>query len=253
MSTEPGNPWLTVRRGTAPLLLCMPHTGTDIPPPLQSRFVSLWRRATRHRLVDRPLVRLRRGPGGDRGAHGDLAFRDRCEPRSVGRVALSRTGHDGTVPDDHLRRRAALPRGRASRTPARSAPARPRISSPITRAVEAELARLRARHPVVVLYDCHSIRSQVPRLFAGTLPNFNLGTYSGASCAPQLTARIEAACAATEFSRVTNGRFKGGYTTRHYGQPAGRRARHPDGARLSGLPARTARGGARGQLAVPVG
>ena len=50
---------------------------------------------------------------------------------------------------------------------------------PYHRALEAELARLRARHPQVVLYDCHSIRSQVPRLFAGTLPNFNLGTYWG--------------------------------------------------------------------------
>ena len=72
----------------------------------------------------------------------------------------------------------------------------------------------------MVLYDCHSIRSQIPRLFAGVLPNLNLGTHSGASCAPQLTARIEAVCDRSDFSRVTNGRFKGGYTTRHYGRPA---------------------------------
>jgi formiminoglutamase len=52
------------------------------------------------------------------------------------------------------------------------------------------------------------------------LPNFNLGTFSGASCAPQLAARIESACEGGGFSRVTNGRFKGGYTTRHYGRPA---------------------------------
>jgi len=70
-----------------------------------------------------------------------------------------------------------------------------------------------------VLYDCHSIRSQVPRLFEGTLPHFNLGTFAGASCAAALAARIEALCDATDFSRVTNGRFKGGYTTRHYGRP----------------------------------
>src|SRR5262249_44436560 len=70
-----------------------------------------------------------------------------------------------------------------------------------------------------VLYDCHSIRSQIPRLFTGILPHFNIGTFAGASCAPALTARIEQLCDATDFTRVTNGRFKGGYTTRHYGRP----------------------------------
>ena len=64
-----------------------------------------------------------------------------------------------------------------------------------------------------MLCDCHSIRSRIPRLFAGELPNFNIGTNSGASCAPELTARIAALCAATDFSHVVNGRFKGGYTT----------------------------------------
>ena len=71
-----------------------------------------------------------------------------------------------------------------------------------------------------MLYDCHSIRSVVPRLFTGTLPHFNLGTFGGASCAQTLTERIESLCDAAALSRVTNGRFKGGYTTRHYGQPA---------------------------------
>src|SRR5262249_52429012 len=92
---------------------------------------------------------------------------------------------------------------------------------PYHRAVEDELARLRAAHPKVVLYDCHSIRSRIPRLFTGTLPHYNLGTFSGASCAHSLSERIEAVCDAAAFTRVTNGRFKGGYTTRHYGQPAG--------------------------------
>ena len=72
---------------------------------------------------------------------------------------------------------------------------------------------------MIVLYDCHSIRSCIPRLFTGTLPHFNLGTFDGASCAAALTAQIEAACASGEYTRVTNGRFKGGYTTRHYGRP----------------------------------
>jgi formiminoglutamase len=91
---------------------------------------------------------------------------------------------------------------------------------PYHRAIASEIARLRALHPLVVLYDCHSIRSAVPRLFTGRLPHFNIGTYAGASCAPELAARIERVCdRGGTFSRVTNGRFKGGYTTRHYGQP----------------------------------
>jgi N-formylglutamate deformylase len=91
---------------------------------------------------------------------------------------------------------------------------------PYHRAIEEELARLRARHTRVVLYDCHSIRSHIPRLFTGALPHFNIGTFNGASCAAELTAEIERCCDGGQFSRVTNGRFKGGYTTRHYGRPA---------------------------------
>src|SRR5262249_55421661 len=87
-------------------------------------------------------------------------------------------------------------------------------------AVRQQIARLRARHGTIVLYDCHSIRSQIPRLFAGMLPNFNIGTFSGTSCAPGLTHAIEQLWDRGAFSRVTNGRFKGGYTTRHYGRPA---------------------------------
>jgi formiminoglutamase len=91
---------------------------------------------------------------------------------------------------------------------------------PYHAALASELQRLKARHPAVVLYDCHSIRSRIPRLFSGELPHFNLGTYNGASCAAALTAAVESVCDATAFSRVTNGRFKGGYITRHYGEPA---------------------------------
>ena len=88
-----------------------------------------------------------------------------------------------------------------------------------TRQLSAELDRLRGGHERVVLYDCHSIRSIIPRLFDGLLPHFNLGTNNGTSCAPALTAVVEAACDATSLSRVTNGRFTGGWITRHYGTP----------------------------------
>jgi N-formylglutamate deformylase len=87
-------------------------------------------------------------------------------------------------------------------------------------ALRAELARLRALHGSVVLWDAHSIASVMPRFFDGKLPDLNLGTADGKSCAPALQAAVEAAMAEqTQFTHVSNGRFKGGYITRHYGQP----------------------------------
>jgi formiminoglutamase len=71
----------------------------------------------------------------------------------------------------------------------------------------------------VVVYDCHSIRSVIPRLFEGTLPHFNIGTNSGTSCAPALSDAIEKICIGSGFSHVVNGRFKGGFITRSLGAP----------------------------------
>jgi formiminoglutamase len=97
---------------------------------------------------------------------------------------------------------------------------RARYFDPYHTALADEIARLRATHEHVVLYDCHSIRSVIPRLFDGELPHFNIGTDSGKSCDPLLTAAVEFAVAESGLSRVTNGRFRGGYITRHHGKPA---------------------------------
>jgi N-formylglutamate deformylase len=92
---------------------------------------------------------------------------------------------------------------------------------PYHQALADELARLHAAHGRVVLWEGHSIRSEVPMLFEGCLPDFNLGTAAGASCSAALQAQLEACLAAqTRFSVAVNGRFKGGYITRHYGAPA---------------------------------
>jgi len=218
MSEQAARPWLTVRRGCAPLLLCMPHTGTEIPPAQAAGLVSQW---LARKDTDWWIERL-------------YAFADELGA-SVVRTALSRTVIDAnrdptgaslypgqattalcpttTFDGEPLYRPGAEP-------PAAEIEARRRaFFEPYHAAVAAELARLRALHPAVVLYDCHSIRSLIPRLFAGVLPNCNVGTFGGASCAPGLTSSVEAACAAGGFSHVTNGRFQGGYTTRHYGRP----------------------------------
>ena len=72
-----------------------------------------------------------------------------------------------------------------------------------------------------MLYDCHSIRGRIPFLFDGRLADFNIGDHDGQSCAAEISEKVAAICAAAGgFSAVSNGRFKGGWTTRHYGRPA---------------------------------
>ena len=210
--------WLSVQRGPAPLLLCMPHTGTVIPSEIESVLVSTWlaRKDTDwwiERLYEfaprlgasvvrtslsRTVIDPNRDPAGV-SLYPGQATTELCPTTTFDGELLYRAG---CVPSSQeIERRRAL------------------YFEPYHRAVESEIARLQAQHRCVVLYDCHSIRSVVPRLFTGTLPHFNLGTFSGASCSAQLTQRLEALCDEAHLSRVTNGRFKGGYTTRHYGQP----------------------------------
>jgi len=217
MTTAAQVPWLTVEQGAAPLLLCMPHTGTEIPPKIESRLVSAWlaRKDTDwwvDRLYDfalelgasvvrtslsRTVIDCNRDPAGV-SLYPGQATTELCPTTTFDGEMLYRAGGAPQAPEIAARRSEYF--------------------EPYHRAVAGEIARLRGLHPLIVLYDCHSIRSAVPRLFTGTLPHFNIGTFAGASCAPELTARIEELCDHGPFSRVTNGRFKGGYTTRHYGR-----------------------------------
>ncbi|EKT4452238.1 N-formylglutamate deformylase [Pseudomonas putida] len=95
-----------------------------------------------------------------------------------------------------------------------------RIWRPYHDTLHEELLRLRDQFGYALLWDAHSIRSQIPHLFEGKLPDFNLGTFNGASCDARLAEQLQGVCGeAVDFSHVLNGRFKGGYITRHYGQP----------------------------------
>jgi formiminoglutamase len=196
----------------------MPHTGTDIPEAVADTLVSPW---LARKDTDWWIERLY-AFAGELGA-------------SVARTALSRTVIDPNRDPSGVSLYPGMattelcptttfdgePLYRTGATLSAQAVAarRQEYFEPYHRAVQREISRLRALHPLIVLYDCHSIRSHIPRLFTGTLPHFNIGTFGGASCAPQLTQRVEQLCDVSHFTRVTNGRFKGGYTTRHYGRP----------------------------------
>jgi formiminoglutamase len=219
VSDEQEPQWLTIRRGVAPLVVAMPHTGTDLVGGIDARVESLWLArkdadwwvdklydfaeslgATVLRTnISRTVIDVNRDPSGI-SLYPGQATTELCPTTTFDGELLYRAGF---APD-------------AQEIAAR----RERWFDPYHRALSAEIARLREQHGTVVLYDCHSIRSRIARLFTGRLPNFNIGTNSGASCAPELTARVAAICDATPFERVTNGRFKGGYTTRHHGRPA---------------------------------
>ena len=202
--------------GNGPIVLGLPHTGTHVPEGVRERLNDLGRglddtdwhierlygdllddvttvRATFHRYV----IDANRDPSGVSLYPGQ---------NTTGLVPL--TDFDGkpiwsTPPvDDEIEAR--------------------RIAwhAPYHAALKAELERVRAIHGVAILYDCHSIRSNIPFLFDGVLPDFNIGTNLGTTCDAKITSAVQEICtAATGYTSITNGRFKGGWTTRHYGQP----------------------------------
>lgn len=207
-----------ISRGSSPVILAFPHTGTNVPADIWGRLNDNGRlladtdwhihqlyagllpdvttvRATFHRYV----IDANRDPSGaslypgqnttglvpTSDFDGNPIWKDGEEPSDAD-IALRRDNF-------HRRYHAAL---------------------------EAEIERVRAEHGVAVLYDCHSIRSLIPFLFEGRLPDFNIGTDGGTTCDPAIEqAVVDVTAAADGYSSVLNGRFRGGWTTRHYGKP----------------------------------
>ena len=205
--------WLHVERSDTPLILAFPHGGTVIPDELADGFRSIWwalRDADWHIRalyeglaeatciwtdISRSVIDCNRDPSGA-SLYPGQATTGLCPTETFDVEPIYR---DGIVPDITARRDAWF--------------------SPYHAAIAAEIVRLRALHPRVVVYDCHSIRSCVPRLFAGELAELNIGTDNGTTCDGGLSDAILACCDGR--SHVLNGRFRGGWTTRHYGRPAG--------------------------------
>ena len=211
-------PWLTILQGQAPLLISLPHTGTDLCG-LDARFASVWlaRKDTDwwvdqlydfasgmgasvvRTAVSRSVIDVNRDPSGY-SLYPGLATTALCPMASFDGECLYHPGGELDQTEISARRASYF--------------------DPYHAALTHELARLRAFHGKVVLYDCHSIRSMVPRLFEGLLPVFNLGTNDGASADPDLVRSIAGLMADSGQSHIVDGRFKGGFITRHFGQPA---------------------------------
>lgn len=210
--------WLEIHRGDAPLVVAFPHSGTEIPADLEAGFVSPWlaRKDTdwwidrlygfAHDLgattvrtrISRSVIDVNRDPSGA-SLYPGQATTELCPTVAFDGEPL----YAGATPDA-----AEIERRRVS------------WFDPYHAALRTEIERLRAAHDKVVLYDAHSILSRIPRLFDDELPQFNIGTNSGATCHPALTRAVEAVVASSGRSHVVDGRFRGGWTTRHYGRPA---------------------------------
>lgn len=213
MTTPPD--WLQIHRGDVPLIVSFPHTGTELPDALAAQFVSPWlaRRdadwwvhelygfaqqmgaTTVRTAVSRSVIDVNRDPSGTSLYPGQNTT-GLCPLTTFDNQPLYRDGHG---PDE-----AEIARRRDT------------WFAPYHDALAAEIARLRALHGTVVVYDAHSIRSHIPHLFDGQLPQFNLGTNGDTTCDNALTDVVDNLCAMSGMSHVRNGRFKGGYITRHY-------------------------------------
>jgi formiminoglutamase len=208
---------VTTRQGRGPIVLGLPHTGTFVPDEVAAKLNDNGRKladtdwhidqlyadlmpeitavkATFHRYV----IDANRDPSGVSLYPGENTT-----------TLVPLTDFDGlsiwdTVPtENEIKQRRTM------------------FHAPYHAALKAELERVRDIHGVAIMYDCHSIRSHIPFLFDGTLPDFNIGTNLGTTCDAQIETATRKCCDAAEaYSTITNGRFKGGWTTRHYGQPA---------------------------------
>ena len=205
-----------LHRGSAPLLISLPHDGTQIPDDIAARLTEGARRvpdtdwhvsrlyafardlgasilAPRH---SRYVVDLNRPPD-DTSLYPGQNTTGLCP-------IVQFTGDPVYLPEQEPSAEEVAKRVDV-------------YWRPYHAALREEIARIRAAHGRVVLWEGHSIRGELPFLFEGRLPGFNLGTAGGTSCRPELQQRLEAVLAAQDVDdAVVNGRFKGGYITRQY-------------------------------------
>ncbi len=209
---------VTVTEGDSPLILATPHAGTFIPTEIQTRLNETGRVLAD---TDWHVDRLYEGLAPDatfikanfhryvidanRSPDDELLYPGQ---NTTSLVPLTDFDGDPIWNDDAQPNTAEIEERRK------------KFHAPYHAEIERAIARTKETHGVVVLYDCHSIRSHIPYLFEGELPALNIGTNSGASCHPRIGQLAYEVAASSPYSTVLNGRFKGGWTTRHYGDPA---------------------------------
>jgi len=208
----------TLHRGDAPLLISIPHVGTEIPESLWPLYTDIaltvadtdWHLDRLYDFaremgatilgarISRYVIDLNR-PSNDESLYPGQTTTGLCPGETFRGMPLYR---DGAGPDAAEKARRVVT-----------------YWQPYHDVLEAELARLRAAHPNVLLWEAHSIASVLPRLFEGKLPDLNVGTQDGRTAAPGALQAVTNAAAQSAYTWIANGRFKGGYNTRHYGTP----------------------------------
>ena len=206
-------------RGTTGLILSMPHSGLRLPEDVAERLTPTARKlpdtdwrvdelydfagclgATVLRAhYSRFVVDLNRSPDGE-SLYPGRTVTDLCPTRLFDGGRVYRNGGEPDAEEIECRRIAYW--------------------QPYHDRLEAELADVRDRLGHAVLYDCHSIAPVVPRLFDGRLPALNLGTNRGSSCASTIQDAVVREIEDSGYGYAINGRFIGGFITRHYGRPA---------------------------------
>ncbi len=209
-----------IHRGTAPLILSMPHCGRALTPEVEEQLNAEGRGIADtdwwieklygfhgdfdanvvQAKLSRYVIDLNRDPSGA-SLYPGQATTGLCPTTTFDGTQIYR---DGAEPAEaEIKRRIEA------------------YYTPYHEALAGLIGETVKRHGYALLFDCHSIRSAVPRLFDGRLPDFNIGSNDGASCHPAMADILSDAChAAAGLTTVVNGRFKGGWITRHYGDPA---------------------------------
>ncbi|WP_374833045.1 N-formylglutamate deformylase [Paenochrobactrum pullorum] len=210
-----------LKSGSSPVIIALPHTGTDVPDDIMVRlndnglkladtdwhihhlYGGLLEDATMIRATfHRYCIDANRDPEGVSLYPGQNTT-TLIPTTDFDGLAIWKEGEEPTSDDieDRLNR----------------------FHKPYHDALAAEIERVKKIHGIAILYDCHSIRSHIPFLFEGILPDFNIGTDMGKTCAPEIEAiAVDVTSKAQGYTSILNGRFKGGWTTRHYGKPENR-------------------------------
>jgi N-formylglutamate deformylase len=210
----------TLHCGTTPLLISLPHDGTALPDDIAARLVPAARRVPDTDWHVSRLYAFARELGASIIAptYSRYVVDLNRPPDDVSLYPGQNT--TGLCPIVQFSGEPVYLPGREP-SPEEIVQRVERYWRPYHAALAAEIARIRAAHGRVVLWEGHSIRSVVPFLFDGQLPDFNLGTAGSASCSPELQRRLEAVLSdQKKYTFIVNGRFKGGYITRHYADPA---------------------------------